>query len=120
CRTTSASSIRASTGRSWLPCRARAPFVLPFDALPYDPETMAPTGCMAGDWNEDGREDLLVYFWGRTPVVFLRREAARAPSPGAYRAVELAARPALWNTVAATQADLDGDGHLDLIFGNYF
>jgi len=30
------------------------------------------------------------------------------------------ARRAGWNTNAATIGDLDGDGHLDLVFGNYF
>ena len=35
--------------------------------------TIAPMGCRLGDFNEDGLTDVLVYYWGRTPLVFLRR-----------------------------------------------
>ena len=34
--------------------------------------TVAPMGCLPGDLNEDGWMDLLIYFWGRSPAVFLR------------------------------------------------
>ena len=57
----------------------------------YDPATMAPMGCLPGDFDEDGRLDLLVYYWGRTPVLFLRAAAAatgRARSSAARRALE--------------------------------
>src|ERR1044072_9006232 len=36
----------------------------------YDPATMAPMACIPGDLNEDGLMDLLITFWGRTPLVF--------------------------------------------------
>ena len=36
-------------------------FTLDPDPLPHDRATMAPMGCLPGDWNEDGRTDLLVY-----------------------------------------------------------
>ena len=106
-------------------------FTLDPAPLPYDPATMAPMGCLVGDFNEDGRADLLVYYWGRTPVLFLRR----APVPGApagpltaaaYKPVEAVPPPQSgergerWYTNALTQADVDGDGHLDLVVGNYF
>ncbi|HXO43386.1 MAG TPA: VCBS repeat-containing protein, partial [Thermoanaerobaculia bacterium] len=57
------------------------PFTLDPSPLPYDPATMAPTGCMAGDFNEDGATDLLIYYWGRTPVLFLRRTPSAGPLP---------------------------------------
>lgn len=55
------------------------PFVLtPAPALPMD-SAMAPMGCAPGDYNGDARMDLLVYYWGRTPVIFLARsEIGRA------------------------------------------
>src|SRR5438128_2025409 len=43
------------------------PFVLNAAPLPYDAATMAPMGALAGDFNEDGLMDVLVYYWGRTP-----------------------------------------------------
>ena len=49
------------------------PFVLDPVPLRYDPATMAPMGCLPGDMNEDGLMDVLVYYWGRSPIAFLRR-----------------------------------------------
>src|SRR5262249_57843777 len=61
------------------------PFVLQPGALPYD-STMAPTGCLLGDFNEDGLTDVLVCFWGRSPIIYLQQPAAAGgpltlPSP---------------------------------------
>ncbi|MEY2409116.1 MAG: enediyne biosynthesis protein [Verrucomicrobiota bacterium] len=103
-----------------------APFVLDprQSGLPFDIATTAPMGSVAGDFNEDGLMDVLVYFWGRTPVVFLRQSADSTGAPGLARdqfvARELVAGGARWFSNGATQADLDGDGHVDLIIGNYF
>jgi enediyne biosynthesis protein E4 len=100
---------------------ARYPmFALDPAPLPYDSRTTAPMGCLPGDWNEDGWMDLLVYYWGRPPIAFLRRAGVGAPSATAYRPVEVAPSSQIWNTNALTSADVDGDGHLDLIVGNYF
>lgn len=98
------------------------PFVLNPRPLPYDPTTMAPMGCLLVDLNEDGLRDVVVYYWGRTPVAFLRRQTApSAPlSAESFVAQELVPGGERWYTNAGLAADIDGDGHADLIFGNYF
>jgi enediyne biosynthesis protein E4 len=103
------------------------PFVLNAAPLPMN-STMAPMGCVPGDYNGDGRMDFLVYYWGRTPIVFLARSTAARPSPSAYRPVELMPGSSVsgqydgpdWNTNAVAVADFDGTGHPDLFVGNYF
>ncbi|WP_165224018.1 CRTAC1 family protein [Aquisphaera insulae] len=99
------------------------PFVLGPEPLRHDPATMAPMGCLPGDLNEDGLMDILVYYWGRPPVAFLRKheggQAGRLARTG-YVAREIAPEGGRWFTNSATLADLDGDGHADLIVGNYF
>jgi len=92
-----------------------SPFTLsPAPLLPYDDQTMAPMGCLPADLNEDARLDVLVYYWGRTPVAFLKTPQ------GTYQPVEMVSPLERWFTNAATTADLDGDGHLDIIIANYF
>jgi hypothetical protein len=100
------------------------PFTLTTDPIAYNPSTMAPVGCLAADLNEDGLMDLLVYYWGRTPVAFLRttgKPGTAAPIHRAdYVAVDIVPTGERWFTNALTLADLDGDGHVDMIVGNYF
>lgn len=99
------------------------PFVLNAGPL-FDPTVMAPMGCLPGDLNEDGLMDIVVTYWGRTPIVFLSRElhdkARRPLSNDSYKPREVVGGGERWFTGAATLADLDGDGHLDMVIGNYY
>ncbi len=102
------------------PARYR-PFAFDHAKIDYDPRTMAPMGIAPGDLNEDGLMDMLVVYAGRTPLVFLRREGSTSPlSNDSFSVQEVYPRNEGWNSSAATLADLDGDGHLDIIIGNYF
>lgn len=90
-----------------------APITLEVKNLPYNPKTMAPMGTITYDFNEDGQNDILVYYWGRTPVIFLKEA-------NDYIETELTKSGERWFTNAATLADFDGDGHVDIFISNYF
>ncbi|HEX7287050.1 MAG TPA: CRTAC1 family protein, partial [Candidatus Angelobacter sp.] len=98
------------------------PFVLNPSHLAYDATTMAPMGCLPLDVNEDGLMDIVIYYWGRSPVVFLQRESSQPVelNGASFKAQELMPTVQDWYTNAAIAADLDGDGHVDLVFANYF
>jgi hypothetical protein len=97
-----------------------AAFPLTPAGAPFDPRTTAPMGCALADLNEDGLIDILVYWWGRAPLAYLQRSGP-AFGPGAFVATDVTDRPTeIWNSTTANIVDLDGDGHLDLMVGNYF
>ena len=86
----------------------------------FDRNRMAPLGVLLSDVTEDGYVDVIVYYAGRTPLLFLW-QPSDSPCMGAYDYVVHDIFPKeIWMTGSATTADLDGDGHLDLIFANYF
>jgi len=103
------------------------PFVLDGSPLPMD-DAMAPTGCAPGDFNGDGRMDLMVSYWGRTPIAFMAKESATTLSPDAYVAREVVPSKSIdgayhgprWNTDALYVGDMDGSGHPSVVVGNYF
>lgn len=101
------------------------PFELDFGSL-VDRVTEYPTVCRIVDMNEDGLADIFVAFYGRPPLLLLRRAPSdlqpHAPiSMASFEVAELV--PGLkerWWTSTATFADIDGDGHQDIIVGNYY
>lgn len=99
-----------------------SPFALVQEPF-FDRNKMAPLGVLLSDVNEDGHVDVIVYYAGRSPLLFLWRESLKADNSiiGSRWYVARDIFPnEIWMTGSATTADFDGDGHLDLVFANYF
>ncbi|HVK25437.1 MAG TPA: CRTAC1 family protein [Actinokineospora sp.] len=103
-----------------------APFALNPGVLPMNGQ-IAPMGCLPGDFNEDGRIDLLVYYWGRTPIIFYTKPGAKKLDAECFIATELVPTSTSgvydgpqWNSNAVTYEDFDGNGHPDILITNYF
>ncbi|MEM7069971.1 MAG: VCBS repeat-containing protein, partial [Pseudomonadota bacterium] len=79
--------------------------------------SIAPMGCLFADVNADGLEDVTVYYWGRSPVIF---ENSGSIESTRFRALEAFDPDGIWFTSSALFADFDGDGHGDFLFGDYF
>jgi hypothetical protein len=102
------------------------PFALSTGTLPMNPH-VAPMGCLPGDFNEDGRNDLMVYFWGRTPILFMAQAESAKLAVTTYTPTELVPGRQTgtydgpqWNSNAVAYDDFDGDGHYDILITNYF
>lgn len=101
--------------------RGYAPFVLRAPPHPgTDPATVAPMGCVIADFDEDGIPDVLAYYWGRSPVIFRAAPHGTALSASSFSARELVPSVPRWFTNAVLATNLTGEGHADLIVGNYF
>ncbi len=97
-----------------------APFEL--NQQPHFDGRGSSTRCLVGDFNEDGYADLLIAYFGHTPQLLLRRVVDDKPVPlaaGAFTSQPLVP-DARWYTATAVLADIDADGHVDIILGNYF
>ena len=58
-----------------------SPFALTQEPPFFDRNRMAPLGVLLSDINEDGHVDVVVYYAGRTPLIFLWRPSNQSDGP---------------------------------------
>lgn len=75
-------------------------------------KTIAATGVLTNDYNEDGQMDILVMYVGRSPLIYYNTE-------NGFIIKELCEKE-IWNSTTGTLADFNRDGHADIFIGNYF
>ncbi|MGP9802079.1 FG-GAP repeat domain-containing protein [Rheinheimera sp. NSM] len=80
-------------------------------------DAIAPMGCRIVDLNSDGWSDVLVYYWGRAPALFVNRGNW---SFSASDILDTQKQAYDWYTNTVHIADFNGDGLLDIFVGNYF
>lgn len=78
---------------------------------------IAPMGCRLADLNSDGWTDVLIYYWGRHPLLFTNNGRWNF---SAAELVSVSETDLEWFSSSALIADLNGDGLLDIFVGNYF
>ena len=102
------------TNKVYLISEVKTPtYIFTTKKLHYNENTMAPMGTLAGDFDKNGEIDILVYYWGRTPIIFYQNN-------GNFEEKELTYSNEKWYTNAAILTDINGDGNIDIIIGNYF
>lgn len=84
--------------------------------------SIAPMGCVPADLNEDGLLDIIVYYWGKSPLVFMQNnnKMKNILSAESFTPEKIIKTNEEWYTNALSVSDLDGDGKLDILVGNYF
>jgi len=78
----------------------------------FNDNTMKASGVLTNDFNCDGKEDILIFYLGRSPIIFYNIN-------GEFKDEDLLGEE-VWNSTSGTLADFNGDGNIDVLIANYF